>query len=174
MDKNSVPMKNKTWTCLVVVSAALLMAGCGSRTKKQTNEDVSMDSVGVTCSGVKTLQLEGVQATWIQDNAGEHLMPRTIFPDASDELMESLSLQGGIPSSMSTFLVDTNGIRILLIREWELPAVVCCPDYNLWVSLRQILISVSYPFPWRPYRWNDEGRQCSLPECRSVRIKSGI
>ena len=69
-------MKNKTWTCLVVVSAALLMAGCGSRTKKQTNEDVSMDSVGVTCSGVKTLQLEGVQATWIQDNAGEHLMPR--------------------------------------------------------------------------------------------------
>ena len=79
-------MKNKTWTCLVVVSAALLMAGCGSRTKKQTNEDVSMDSVGVTCSGVKTLQLEGVQATWIQDNAGEHLMPRTIFPDASDEL----------------------------------------------------------------------------------------
>lgn len=40
-------------------------------------------------------------------------MPRTIFPDASDELMESLSLQGGIPSSMSTFLVDTNGIRIL-------------------------------------------------------------
>ena len=52
-------MKNKTWTCLVVVSAALLMAGCGSRTKKQTNEDVSMDSVGVTCSGVKTLQLEG-------------------------------------------------------------------------------------------------------------------
>lgn len=46
-------MKNKTWTCLVVVSAALLMAGCGSRTKKQTNEDVSMDSVGVTCSGVK-------------------------------------------------------------------------------------------------------------------------
>ena len=111
--KNSVPMKNKTWTCLVVVSAALLMAGCGSRTKKQTNEDVSMDSVGVTCSGVKTLQLEGVQATWIQDNAGEHLMPRTIFPDANDELMESLSLQGGIPSSMSTFLVDTNGIRIL-------------------------------------------------------------
>ena len=79
--------------------------GLRQQDKEQTNEDVSMDSVGVTCSGVKTLQLEGVQATWIQDNAGEHLMPRTIFPDASDELMESLSLQGGIPSSMSTFLV---------------------------------------------------------------------
>lgn len=167
-------MKNKTWTCLVVVSAALLMAGCGSRTKKQTNEDVSMDSVGVTCSGVKTLQLEGVQATWIQDNAGEHLMPRTIFPDASDELMESLSLQGGIPSSMSTFLVDTNGIRILLIREWELPAVVCCRITIFGYLSGRYWISVSYPFPWRPYRWNDEGRQCSLPECRSVRIKSGI
>lgn len=111
--KNSVPMKNKTWTYLVVVSAALLMAGCGSRTKKQTNEDVSMDSVTVACSGVKTLQLEGMRVTWIQDNAVERLMPRTIFPDASDELVESLSLQGGIPSSMSAFLVEANGIRIL-------------------------------------------------------------
>lgn len=52
-------MKNKTWTCLVVVSAALLMAGCGSRTKKQTNEDVSMDSVGVTCSWRKDLATGG-------------------------------------------------------------------------------------------------------------------
>ena len=48
-------MKNKTWPCLAVVSAALLMAGCGSRTMKQTNEDVSMASVGVTRSGVKNL-----------------------------------------------------------------------------------------------------------------------
>ncbi len=168
-------MKNKTWTCLVVVSAALLMAGCGSRTKKQTNEDVSMDSVGVTCSGVKTLQLEGVQATWIQDNAGEHLMPRTIFPDASDELMESLSLQGGIPSSMSTFLVDTNGIRILFDTEMEVPRQSSVARITIFGYLSgRYWISVSYPFPWRPYRWNDEGRQCSLPECRSVRIKSGI
>ena len=160
-------MKNKTWTCLVVVSAALLMAGCGSRTKKQTNEDVSMDSVGVTCSGVKTLQLEGVQATWIQDNAGEHLMPRTIFPDASDELMESLSLQGGIPSSMSTFLVDTNGNGSSRQSSVARITIFGYLSGRYWIS-------VSYPFPWRPYRWNDEGRQCSLPECRSVRIKSGI
>lgn len=168
-------MKNKTWTCLVVVSAALLMAGCGSRTKKQTNEDVSMDSVGVTCSGVKTLQLEGVQVTWIQDNAGEHLMPRTIFPDASDELMESLSLQGGIPSSMSTFLVDTNGIRILFDTGMGAPRQSSVARITIFGYLSgRYWISVSYPFPWRPYRWNDEGRQCSLPECRSVRIKSGI
>lgn len=38
-------MKNKTWTCLVVVSAALLMAGCGSRTKKQKFRDVFAYSV---------------------------------------------------------------------------------------------------------------------------------
>lgn len=107
-------MRNKAWKYLVIVSAALLITGCVSKTKKQTNEvDVSMDSVSVTSSGVKTLQLEGVQVTWIQDNAGKHLMPRTIFPDVSDDLMESLSIQGGVPSSMSTFLVETNSIRIL-------------------------------------------------------------
>lgn len=106
-------MKNKTWKYLVVVSVALVMAGCGSSAKKQTNDENSMDSVNVVCNGVKTLQLDGVQVTWIQDNAKEHLMPPTLFAEASDSLIGSLSLQNGIPSSMSTFLVETGGVRIL-------------------------------------------------------------
>lgn len=106
-------MKNKTWKYLVVVSVALVMAGCGSSAKKQTNDENSMDSVNVACNGVKTLQLDGVQVTWIQDNAKEHLMPPTLFAEASDSLIDSLSLQNGIPSSMSTFLVETGGVRIL-------------------------------------------------------------
>lgn len=42
-------MKNKTWKYLVVVSVALVMAGCGSSAKKQTNDENSMDSVNVAC-----------------------------------------------------------------------------------------------------------------------------
>lgn len=106
-------MKNKTWKYWVVASVALLLAGCGSGAKKQTDKEVSMDSTNAACDGLKTLQLDGVKVTWIQDNAKERLMERTLFADADDSLIDSLNLQGGIPSSMSTFLVETDGIRIL-------------------------------------------------------------
>ena len=72
-----------------------------------------MDSTTMACDGLKTLQLDGVKVTWIQDNAKERLMERTLFADASDELIDSLKLADGIPSSMSTFLVETDGVRIL-------------------------------------------------------------
>lgn len=106
-------MKNKTWRYWVVASIALLLVGCGGGAKKQTNEEASMDSTTMACDGLKTLQLDGVKVTWIQDNAKERLMERTLFADASDELIDSLKLADGIPSSMSTFLVETDGVRIL-------------------------------------------------------------
>lgn len=106
-------MRNKTWKYLVVTSAIFVLSACGGGTKKQVNEDVSMDSVNVVCDGLKTLQLDEVKVTCIQDNAKKRLMERTLFADADDSLIESLKLQSGIPSSMSAFLVETGGIRIL-------------------------------------------------------------
>lgn len=106
-------MKHTIWKYMVVISVTLLIAGCGNRAKKQTNEKAGMNKTSMVVDKIKTLQLDGIQATWIQDNAKERFMPRTIFPDASDALLDSLSLPNGIPSSMSTFLVETNGTRIL-------------------------------------------------------------
>lgn len=106
-------MKYTIWKYMVVISVTLLIAGCGNRAKKQTNEKAGMNKTSMVVDKIKTLQLDGVQVTWIQDNAKERFMPRTIFPDASDALIDSLSLPNGIPSSMSTFLVETNGTRIL-------------------------------------------------------------
>ena len=37
-------MRNKTWKYLVVTSAIFVLSACGGGTKKQVNEDVSMDS----------------------------------------------------------------------------------------------------------------------------------
>lgn len=106
-------MINKMWKPVVVVSMVLLLAGCGGSHKKQADEKVSMDSMNVVCDGVQTLKLEDVQATWIQDNAQERIMPGALFADAPDSLINSLGLQNGIPASVSTFLVETNGLRIL-------------------------------------------------------------
>ena len=42
-------MRNKTWKYLVVTSAIFVLSACGGGTKKQVNEDVSMDSVNAAC-----------------------------------------------------------------------------------------------------------------------------
>ena len=125
-------MKRKTWKYMIVVSVALLIAGCCSNTKKQTKEKASPDNTSVAIDRIKTLQLDGVQVTWIQDNAGEHFMPRTVFPDVSDALIDSLSLQNGIPASISTFLVETNGIRILF------DTGIGAPDSRLLIGLKSL------------------------------------
>ena len=44
-------MRNKTWKYLVVTSAIFVLSACGGGTKKQVNEDVSMDSVNGVCDG---------------------------------------------------------------------------------------------------------------------------
>lgn len=62
----------------------------------------------------KTIKLaNGASVTWIQDNQGEKLNPRSLFSDASDSLFASLNLLDGIPASVSTFLLQIDGKNIL-------------------------------------------------------------
>lgn len=68
---------------------------------------------GLKDSMLATLTLDGMKVTWIRDNAKARLMPRTLFPDASDVQIDSLSLQNGISASISTFLVEKDGVRML-------------------------------------------------------------
>ena len=91
---------------------AFLCTGCSGGTKKQAVETLDASEVKAV-DGLKTLQVGDVNVTWIQDNAEDKLMPVSLFPDASQELIESLSLQAGIPSSVSVFLVETDSIQIL-------------------------------------------------------------
>ena len=64
--------------------------------------------------GTKTITLaNGASVTWIQDNTGNKLNPRSLFSDASDSLYNSLNMPDGIPASVSTFLVKVDGKYIL-------------------------------------------------------------
>lgn len=91
---------------------AFLCAGCSGGNKKQASEDPDTSEMKAD-DGLKTLQVGDVNVTWIQDNAEDKLMPVSLFPDASQELIESLSLQVGIPSTVSVFLVETDSLQIL-------------------------------------------------------------
>ena len=103
---------------LFAVALALMVAGCSdTKTVKETAETNVVPETAETAAaveGTKTVLLaNGAKVTWIQDNAGEKLMPRDLFSDASDSLYASLNMPAGIPASVSTFLVQIDGKYIL-------------------------------------------------------------
>ena len=113
----------KAFTSLFAI--ALAVAGCSdTKTAKETAETKAESEISkttepvaesvATVEGAKTISLaNGAKVTWIQDNAGEKLMPRDLFSDASDSLYASLNMPAGIPASVSTFLVQVEGKYIL-------------------------------------------------------------
>lgn len=113
--------RTKIWSYAFGMTMVLSLAGCGNSARKQADEKMSADSLSVaSCqasllgdSVLSALTLDGVKATWLRDNASAKLMPLSLFPDAGDELIKSLSIEDGIPSSISTFLVESNGVQIL-------------------------------------------------------------
>ena len=108
----------KAFSPLFAVALALMVAGCSdTKTVKETAETNVVPETAETAAaveGTKTVSLaNGAKVTWIQDNAGEKLMPRDLFSDASDSLYEGLNMPKGIPASVSTFLVQVGGKYIL-------------------------------------------------------------
>lgn len=123
-----------------VVLSAFLFFGCGGQNKQKTEKEMDADTTRTVCTQVKlqkdsllaTLTLDGMKVTWIRDNASPRLMPRTLFPDATDALMDSLSLQEGIPASVSTFLIECDGKRMLF------DTGVGAPDSRMMEGLKSL------------------------------------
>ena len=91
------------------ISLALLtVLGIVACTPEQKKE-----SAPALPQGTLLLDDQVTTVTWIKDNQGDKLMPRELFATAPDSLMEELSLTGGVPSSISTFLMHTGGKWIL-------------------------------------------------------------
>ena len=103
---------------LFATAFMLAATGCSktnSTVEKKGGEAPETSSVPAKAvEGTKTVSLaNGASVTWIQDNEGEKLNPRSLFSDASDSLYNSLNMPDGIPASVSTFLVKVDGKYIL-------------------------------------------------------------
>lgn len=59
-------------------------------------------------------QNESTVITWIEDKPGPTLQEHRIFPSVPDSLWDALNLQKGVPSSISCFLLQTEGKTILI------------------------------------------------------------
>ena len=106
-------LRKSLWAALTL---ALALSACGgSNAKKADNETAQPDTPLVMTDSITTVSLRtgDTKLTWLKDNAGEKLMPRTLFPDATDGLIDSLALTDGIPSTISVFLAEREGKLIL-------------------------------------------------------------
>lgn len=98
----------------LIAPLVLLVAACGGKAKKQADGMTQEKETTVReSSTMETIQVGSVNVTWIQDNAGDRPMARSLFPDAGDALIDSLSLREGVPSTVSVFVVKTDSVVIL-------------------------------------------------------------
>lgn len=103
-------MKKTVFTSIAM--ASFMMMACA-----QTNKDVAETS-------------EPATITWIEDKPGPTLQDHKIFQSVPDSLWEALGLQEGVPSSMSCFLLRSEGKTILLDAGLGAPFSQLIPKLN--------------------------------------------
>lgn len=97
-------MRTKSLLSLAMAVFAICgIASCGQKTEAKNQKEPILEEI-------KTLQIDNVKVTWLQDKATSQ--PAKIF-DADSTLVDSLGLQDGVPSSISTFLVEVGDKKIL-------------------------------------------------------------
>ena len=94
------------------LAVSLAGTGCGNSSQKEAADDPEQQAV-FACMDSVTMICDSMKLTWIQDNAQEHKMPLNLFGELPQSLIDSLGIADGIPSSMSAFLLETGGKRIL-------------------------------------------------------------
>ena len=78
---------------LLPLLAVLALSSC------QTKQEVAPEQESDLCYTI-TLNDGVTTVTNIKDNTGDKLMPRTLFPDASDSIFAANNLEAGVPSSI--------------------------------------------------------------------------
>lgn len=130
-------MKNVVVSSVVYMIVPLFMLGCSGQSKEKDVITESVEVLNVKENMLSTLELDGMKVTWIRDNAKDRLMPRSLFLDATDAQIDSLSLKEGVPASVSTFLVEKDGKYMLF------DSGVGAPDSKLQEGLKTLGVAPS-------------------------------
>ena len=96
-------------TKIVAASAAVLLAASCGNAKANAAQDAAKGQEGVSVMAIDSLTL-----TTIRDDEGDKRMPNSLFYGEADSAkVEKLSPEGSVASSISCFVVETQGKRIL-------------------------------------------------------------
>lgn len=116
---------------LISCLLALTLTGAGHTSCTSRSAATPADT-----SCIKTLKDHGIAVTWIQDNQKPKTMPASLFPEAARAVIDSLGMtESGIPATISTFLVQTDGKNLLF------DAGLGAPDSRLLPSLQSLQLS---------------------------------
>lgn len=102
----------------VLIMISMFLFGCSGQSRHSKEKSPKSDTAGIQVQQndsklLSTLEMNDMKVTWIRDNANDRIMPLSLFPDATEAQIESLSLQAGVPASVSTFLVEKDGKKML-------------------------------------------------------------
>lgn len=93
---------------IAVSAAALLAVSCGNAKTNATHGAASEPE------GVTVVKIDSLTLTTIRDDAGDKRMPNSLFYGKADSAtVERLSPEGSVASSISCFVVETQGKKIL-------------------------------------------------------------
>ena len=100
--------KSKTVKLFAVSAAVLAAVSCGNK-----KADAATDAAQLPEGGT-VLKLDSLTLTTIRDDEGDKRMPNSLFYGEADSAkVDSLSPDGSVPSSISCFLVETQGKKVL-------------------------------------------------------------
>lgn len=100
---------------IFLLSSMLVASLCGdgcSSSQKQASATDETEAV-FACTDSVTTECDGVKLTQIRDNAQERLMQLNLFGELPQTLIDSLNIGQGVPASVSAFLLEIDGKRIL-------------------------------------------------------------
>lgn len=104
-------MRKSIFLLSSMLVASLCGAGCSS-SQKQASATGETEAV-FACTDSVTTECDGVKLTQIRDNAQERLMQLSLFGELPQTLIDSLNIGQGVPASVSAFLLEIDGKRIL-------------------------------------------------------------
>ena len=104
-------MRKSIFLLSSMLVASLCGAGCSS-SQKQASATDETEAV-FACTDSVTTECDGVKLTQIRDNAQERLMQLSLFGELPQTLIDSLNIGQGVPYSVSAFLLEIDGKRIL-------------------------------------------------------------
>ncbi len=113
---------NRFIICTIVL-CTMLFIGCNdkkaenntAKNEKTTTKTAKKSTTAAKVpEGTKAMKLsDGSEVIWLKDNPAQKFNPRELFPDANDELWNSLNMPDGLPATISTFLLKVGGEYIL-------------------------------------------------------------
>ena len=104
----------------IAAMTAIALAGCGGSTQNnaQNNSTAQNNAETPQQSDYKFLDakekaFDGFTLYWLKDNEGDNKFPFDLFGNVPEDVKKDVNMPDGMPSSISAYLIKTNGKTIL-------------------------------------------------------------